>query len=81
MEDFNHILNWKLKDGSHPVPGRDGGTCVNEAALVAAGFEYRPIRGASDMPECFSRPICNLAMWLNDFATERDRQRLLPICD
>jgi hypothetical protein len=30
------------------------------------------------MPECFSRPICNLAMWLNDFATDRDRQRLLP---
>ena len=78
MEGFAHILNWKLKHGSHPFPGRDGGTCINEAALVAAGFEYRPIRGAADMPECFSRPICNLAMWLNDFATDRDRQRLLP---
>src|SRR5215217_8195865 len=78
MEDFDYILNWKLKYGSHPFPGKDGGTCINEAALVAAGFEYRPIPGPADMPKCFSRPICNLAMWLNDFATDRDRQRLLP---
>jgi len=78
MEGFDHILKWTLKYGSHPFPGKDGGTCINEAALVAAGFEYRPIRGPADMPKCFSRPICNLAMWLNDFATDRDRQRLLP---
>jgi hypothetical protein len=78
MEGFDHILNWTLKYGSHPFPGKDGGTCINEAALVAAGFEYRPIRGPADMPKCFSRPLCNLAMWLNDFATDRDRQRLLP---
>ena len=44
MDGFDHILNWKLKAGSHPFPGRDGGTCINEAALIAAGFEYRPIR-------------------------------------
>jgi len=78
MEGFDHILNWKLKAGSHPFPGKDGGTCINEAALVAAGFEYRPIRHAEDMPDCFSRPICRLAMWLNDEATEAERQRLLP---
>ncbi len=78
MEGFDHILNWKLKAGSHQFPGPDGGTCINEAALVAAGFEYKPISRADDMPSCFSRPICHLAMWLNDHATEAGRQRLLP---
>src|SRR3954462_15777895 len=70
MDGFDHILNWELKAGSHPFPGRDGGTCINEAALIAAGFEYRPIRGVEDMPECFSPPICRLAMQLNDTATD-----------
>jgi hypothetical protein len=45
MDGFDHILNWTLKKGSHPFPGPDGGTCINEAALVAAGFEYEPITG------------------------------------
>jgi hypothetical protein len=78
MDGFDHILNWKLKEGSHPFPGKDGGTCINEAALIAAGFEYRPIRGVEEMPECFSRPICRLAMQLNDTASDAQRQRLLP---
>jgi hypothetical protein len=43
MDAFDHILNWKLKAGSHRFPGPDGGTCINEAALVATGFEYEPI--------------------------------------
>jgi hypothetical protein len=38
MESFSHILNWKLKAGSHPFPGVSGGTCINEAAFVAAGW-------------------------------------------
>src|SRR5215204_4694173 len=33
MDDFDHILNWKLKAGSHQFPGKDGGTYINEAAL------------------------------------------------
>ncbi len=78
MEGFDHLLNWKLKAGSHPFPGKDGGTCINEAALVAAGFEYRPIQSADDMPECFSRPICRFAMFLNDDADDEERQYLLP---
>ncbi len=78
MDAFAHILNWKLKAGSHPFPGPDGGTCINEAALVAAGFEYRPITSVQQMPRCFSRPICRLAMWLNDHATDQERQLLLP---
>ncbi len=43
MDTFNPILNWKLKAGPHRFPGPDGGTCINEAALVAAGFAYKPI--------------------------------------
>ncbi len=78
MDGFDHILNWKLKAGSHQFPGKDGGTCINEAALVAAGFEYRPITRVEDMPGCFSRPICRLAMRLNDEASDEERQRLLP---
>ena len=78
MEGFDHVLNWKLKQGSHPFPGKEGGTCINEAALVAAGFEYRPVRRVEDMPDCFSRPICRFAMRLNDEASDADRQRLLP---
>jgi hypothetical protein len=78
MDHFDHILNWKLKRGSHPFPGHDGGTCINEAAIVAAGFKYQRVRSVHDMPDCFSRPICKLAMELNDNATEEERQRLLP---
>jgi hypothetical protein len=78
MDSFDHILNWKLKVGSHPFPGKDGGTCINEAALVAFGFPYRAISGAHEMPTCFSRPICRLAMQLNDAASNTDRQRLMP---
>lgn len=78
MKAFDDILNWKLKRGSHRFPGKDGGTCINEAALVAAGFAYKPISVAEDMPECFSRPICGLAMLLNDLANDEQRQRLLP---
>ena len=78
MEGFDHLLNWKLKVGSHPFPGQEGGTCINEAALVAAGFAYKPVRTVNDMPDCFSRPICRLAMLLNDDADDEDRQHLLP---
>ena len=77
MGDFDHILNWRLKEGSHPFPGKDGGTCINEAAIVAAGFEYQPVRQVEDMPDCFSRPICKLAMQLNDAGNDEERQRLL----
>lgn len=78
MQSFDHVLNWKLKQGSHPFPGKDGGTCINEAALIAEGFDYRPIRQTEDMPACFSRPICRFAMLINDYATDEERQQLLP---
>src|SRR5919202_5435562 len=78
MDGFDHILNWTLKKGSHPFPGPDGGTCINEAALVAMGFDYRPIGAAWQMPSCFSHPICRLAMLLNDSVSDEAWQRLLP---
>jgi hypothetical protein len=78
VKAFDTILNWKLKRGSHEFPGPDGGTCINEAAIVAAGFPYQAIRFVETMPACFSRPICRLAMDLNDMATEEQRQQLLP---
>ncbi len=78
MEAFDTILNWKLQRGSHPFPGKDGGTCINEAAVVAAGFVYKPIRWVEEMPGAFSRPICRFAILLNDSACDKDRQRLLP---
>ena len=78
MDQFDHILNWTLKPGSHKFPGQDGGTCINEAAIVAAGFPYQAVKSVAEMPACFSRPICRLAMRLNDEATDEQRQRLLP---
>src|SRR4051795_1986084 len=78
MGAFDHILNWKLKVGSRTFPGKDGGTCINEAAIVAAGFDYQPVKSVDEMPKCFSRPICRLAMRLNDEAMDKQRQRLLP---
>ena len=77
MDHFDHMLNWKLKVGSHQFPSKDGGTCINEAALVAAGYEYRPIQSAEHMPECFSRPICAYALRLNDLSGHAERQQLL----
>ena len=78
MEAFDKILNWKLQRGSHRFPGPDGGTCINEAAIVAAGFPYQPVHLVETMPACFSRPICRLAMLLNDEADDEQRQQLLP---
>ena len=78
MEAFDTILNWKLQRGSHTFPGPDGGTCINEAAIVAAGFPYESVHFVELMPSCFSRPICRWAMELNDMATDEQRQQLMP---
>ena len=81
MDSFNHILNWKLKRSSHMFPGQEGGTCINEAAIVAADFPYQAVYAVEDMPDCFSRPICALTMQLNDEASNEERQLLLPFVD
>jgi hypothetical protein len=78
MFDFNRILNWKLLAGSHEFPGPDGGTCINEAAIVAAGFAYREIGSPEDCPPCFSRTLAAYALSLNDRIQDDElRQKLL----
>jgi hypothetical protein len=78
MTNFDHILNWKLNAGSHEFPGPNGGTCINEAAIVAAGFPYQAVNSAEDMPPCFSRVIAQYALALNDFMPDSQRQQLMP---
>jgi hypothetical protein len=74
---LSDLLNWKLLSGSHKFPGPEGGTCINEAAIVAAGFEYRAVSDATDCPPCFSRPIAQYAIGLNDAMPDGLRQELL----
>ncbi|CAA2137845.1 hypothetical protein [Methylobacterium bullatum] len=74
---FEHILHWRLLAGSHPFPGPDGGTCINEAAIVAAGLPYRTIRSSSDCPPCFSAPLAAYALGLNDAMPDDQRPRLM----
>lgn len=77
MFDFSKITEWKLLQGSHEFPGPDGGTCINEAAIVAAGFEYKKVDGIDDLPPCFSRPLSAYAITLNDAMPYVLRQKLL----
>jgi hypothetical protein len=75
--DFQRMLQWKLLRGSHEFPGPDGGTCVNEAAIVVAGYPYRAVYSVKDLPASFSRPIAMLALCLNDTLEDELRQELL----
>ncbi|MEH3148485.1 MAG: hypothetical protein PGN34_24895 [Methylobacterium frigidaeris] len=74
---FDHILHWRLLPGSHAFPGPDGGTCINEAAMVAAGLPYREIRSGADCPPCFSPPLAAYALGLNDAMPDAERPRLM----
>src|SRR5712692_8456993 len=75
--DFQRMLDWKLLRGSHEFPGPDGGTCINEAAIVAAGYSYRAVHSIDDCPASFSRPIAMFALCLNDLLEDAPRQGLL----
>jgi len=68
--DFGRMLDWKILRGSHEFPGPDGGTCVNEAAIVAAGYPYTPVRRIDDCPASFSRPLALFAMCLNEIVLD-----------
>jgi hypothetical protein len=76
-DPLGSMVNWTLKAGAHESPGPDGGTCVTEAAVVAAGLAYRRIEKADDCPPCFSRPLAAYAIGINDFMADQVRQRLL----
>ncbi len=72
-------LDWELKHGSHEFPGSDGGTCVNEAALVVAGFAYHEVTSILDLPESFCPVISQYALSLNDAMPEGEvLNRLRP---
>jgi hypothetical protein len=75
--DFQQFANFRLARGSHKQPNKGGNICVNEAAVIAAGFRYREIRDVSCLPDCFSRPVSEYAIYLNDFMMHRVRNELL----
>ena len=77
--DFQRMLDWKLLRGSHEFPGPDGGTCINEAAIVAAGYPYRAVYCVKDMPAGFSRPIAMLALCLTCVLRLHGAEALTPI--
>ena len=62
--DFQQLANFRLARGSHKQPNKGGNICVNEAAVIAAGFHYREIRDVSCLPDChiseFRRFIPNI---------------------
>lgn len=76
--DFAKLCDWELKRGSHDWPGPDGGTCINEAAIIAAGFEYKSVRHVLDLPPCFSRTLAGNLLTLNDKFSDKNRQLLKP---
>ena len=75
--EFQRMLEWRLLRGSHQFPGPDGGTCINEAAIVAAGHRYRAVHSIKDLPKDFSPPIAMLALCINDTVSDELRQELL----
>src|SRR6478735_6958661 len=75
--DFQQLANFRLARGSHKHPNKDGNICVNEAAVIVAGFQYREIRDVSCLPDCFSRPVSEYAIYLNDLMMHRVRNELL----
>lgn len=77
--NFNTMLNWQLLKGSHHFPGPRGGTCFLEAAVVAAGYEYRRVSSAHDTPRSFSGVLGAVGLVLNDFLPDDARQKLLPL--
>src|SRR4051812_763599 len=78
IDKLSALLNWRLLSGGHKFPGKDGGTCINEAAIVVAGMKYRRISESKDLPGCFSRPIAVYALRINDYIQDDDlRQELL----
>ena len=78
IKALTDLCDWQLKTGSHKWPGPDGGTCINEAAIIAAGFAYKSVASASDCPPCFSPVISAYLIAVNDRMRDAPRQKLMP---
>lgn len=78
MKQFEEQINFRLAKGAHASPSGLGDLCVNEAAIVAAGFAYQMVGQAEHMPPCFSRVIAEYALTLNDSMPDDERQKLKP---
>jgi hypothetical protein len=59
-------LRARLLPGAHEWPSRYGSGFIAEAAMVAAGFEYKVVRSAADCPPCFSPVVAAYLIYLND---------------
>lgn len=56
------LSNLKLFRGVHGMPHPNDRLCVNEAAILFAGYEYNSVQTAYDFPRCFSRVIATYAL-------------------
>lgn len=77
MFDFSKLVKFNLAKGSHKQPNENGDICINEAAIIAAGFEYKAIGSYKDCPPCFSPVIAQYAINLNDRMPDNLRNELL----
>jgi hypothetical protein len=77
MYDIHRLGRIKLAKGGHNKINANGELCVNEAAILAAGFDHRKVRQACDCPSCFSRVIAQYAIILNDRMPDDLRNELL----
>jgi len=78
MDKLHALLDWKLLRGSHEFPGDDDGSCINEVAIVLAGFEYRQVIGLGEIPRCFSKTLACCLLNLSDKFDGETRQTLIP---
>ena len=76
ISNIKSLLDWQLLKGSHTWPGPDGGTCINEVAIVVAGCRYQEVTGPEDLPRSFSRELGILLLCLNDSLSDEHRQEL-----
>ena len=77
MFDFAKLAKFNLAKGSHEQPNENGDICINEAAIIAAGFEYKAVGSWKDCPPCFSKVIAQYAINLNDRMPDDLRNELL----
>ena len=69
-----------MKHDVKVVPAEVTRLSIVEAAVVAAGFEYRRVEWPSECPPCFSRPLASYAISFDAFAPdELGREFLAPL--